>query len=129
MVKKVLIGVASVIVVAAIVAAVKYQMSKKENGEEVEKIFIDELNSGEIKAWFKDKLLSETQKGVVFYPTKENTEKWKVKISDNNNLLIQMVYDINKDSIVSYREITFAELSEKLKELMDNSGGTLVIDK
>lgn len=129
MVKEVLIGVAGVIVVAAIVAVVKYQMSKKENGEEVEKIFVDELNIGEIKAWFKDKLLSEEQKGVVFYPTKENTEKWKVKIPEDENLLIQIVYDTNTDSVVSYREITFAELSEKLKELMDNNGGTLVIDK
>lgn len=129
MVKEVLIGVAGVIVVAAIVAVVKYQMSKKENGEEVEKIFVDELNIGEIKAWFKDKLLNEDQKGVVFYPTKENMEKWKVKIPDNENLLIQIVYDTNTDSVLSYREITFAELSEKLKELMDNNGGTLVIDK
>lgn len=129
MVKEVLISVAGVVVVAAIFAAVKYQMSKKESGEEVEKIFVDELNMGEIKVWFKDKLLSEAHKGVIFYPTKENLSKWKIKASDNNNLLIQMVYDVETDSVVSYREITFMELSEKLEALIDSSEGTLIINK
>lgn len=129
MVKELLIGAAGVIVIAAIIAAIKYIKEKEESGEPIERIFIDELNIGEIKSWFKDKLLSGNQKGVVFYPTKENTEKWKVKMPDNQNLLIQIVYDMDEDNVVSYREIAFSELSEKLKELLDTNGGTLVIDK
>ena len=104
-------------------------MSKKEKDEEVERIFVDELNVGEIKAWFLGKLINENQKGVVFYPTKENTEKWKVKLPENQNQLIQIVYDVESDKVVAYREIAFAELSEKLKILLDTNGGTFVIDK
>lgn len=130
MVKEVLIGAAGAIVIAAIIAAmIRYIKAKEKSGKPIERIYIDELNTGEIKAWFKDKFSNDNQKGVVFYPTKENTEKWKVKMPDNQNLLIQIVYDMDEDNVVSYREIAFSELSEKLRELLDANGGTLVIEK
>lgn len=129
MVKEILLGATGVFVVAAIAAVVRYQMSKSVKGEEVEKIFVDELNVGEIKAWFTGKLENENQKGVIFYPTKENTDKWKVKMPENRNQLIQIVYDMEEDKVVAYREIAFAELSEKMKDLLEDNGGTLVIDK
>lgn len=129
MIKEVLFGAAGVIAIAAIIAVVRYQMMQKENGEEVESLFVDELNMGELKAWFVDKLEMESTKGVVLLPTKENTEKWKVKMPESDNMLIQIVYDEGADNITAYREIGFSSLSPKLKELLDTNGGTLVIEK
>lgn len=129
MVREIFMGAAGVVVLAAVIAAIKYQMSKSENGEPIEQIFVDELTVGEIKKWFVGKIETEDHKGVVFYPTKENTEKWKVKMPENENMLIQIVYDVNMDKVVEYREIAFTELSNKVRELLDNNSGTLVIDK
>lgn len=129
MMKEILIGTTGVIAVAAIIAIVKYQMAKKESGEEVESIFVDELNMGEIKKWFSEKLVDENTKGVVFYPTKENTEKWNVKMPENENILIQIIFDSSKNKVVAYREIGFSVLSDKVKDLLDSNGGTIVIEK
>ena len=128
MVKEILMGAGGVIVVAAIIAAVKYQMNHKDDGE-IERVFVDELNMGEIKKWFVEKMYEDSVKGLVFLPTKENVIKWKVKMPEQENVLIQLVYDEAKDKVVSYREIGYAEISEKLKDLLDSNGGTIVIDK
>ena len=129
MIKEVLFGAAGVIAVAAIIAVIKYQMDQKENGEEIESIFVDELNIGEIKTWFADKLEAENMKGVILYPTKENTEKWKIKMPESDNMLIQIVYDEEADTVTAYSEIGFSNLSPKLKELIDANGGTVVLEK
>lgn len=128
MVKEILIGAGGVIVIAMIIAAVKYRMAHK-GDEKIEKVFVDELNMGEIKKWFADKLTSSSLKGVIFYPTKENVEKWKIKMPEQENTLIQSVYDQNKDEVVAYREIAFSEMSSKLKELLAANGGSVIIEK
>ncbi len=128
MVKEILIGAGGVIVVAAIIAAVRYQMLHKDDGS-IENIFVDQLNLGEIKNWFVDKITIDSYKGVVFYPTRENAERWKIKIPEQENMLIQLVYDQDKDKVVAYRNIAFSEMSPKLKELLDANNGTIVIDK
>lgn len=127
MVKEILIGAGSVIVVAAIIAVTKYQMEHKDDDSNVEKIYLDEVNLGEIKSWFKDKL-SENKKGVIFYPTEENIRKWKVKMPSSKNMLIQIVFDVDADKTTDYREISFSSLSPKFKELIDENGGTIVIE-
>lgn len=128
MVKEILIGAGGVIVIAMIIATVKYRMAHKED-EKIEKVFVDEVNMGEIKKWFVDKLTSSSLKGVIFYPTKENVEKWKIKMPEQENALIQSVYDQNKDEVVTYREIAFSEMSSKLKELLAANGGSVIIEK
>ena len=128
MVREILIGAGSVIAIAAIIYAIrKYQLEHQEEDSDIEKIYLDEVNLGEIKGWFKDKI-SENKKGVIFYPTKENTERWKVKMPSSQNLLIQIVYDVEADSVSNYREISFSSLSPKFKELMDENGGTVVVE-
>lgn len=129
MIKEVLFSAAGVIVVAAVYAVIRYRRSLQENNENVEKIFLDEVSVGEIKNWFEGKLIDENQKGVVFYPTVENASQWKIKMPEESNILMQIVYDNKTDRVVAYREITFAELSEKLKALLDGNNGTLVIEK
>lgn len=130
MLKEVILGTVGVVAVAAIVyAIVKYQKTKEENDENVERIYVDELNLGEIKSWFTDKMDSETKKGVIFYPTKENNERWKIKVSENPNQIVQIVYDTSNDNVIAYREVAFAEMSDKLKTLLNDNGGTLIIDK
>ena len=128
MVKEILIGAGGVIVIAAIIAAVKYKMAHKDDGE-IESVFVDELNMGEIKKWFVEKMTNDSMKGIVFLPTKENVDKWKVKMPEQDNVLIQLIYDEANDKVVAYREIGYAEISEKVKELLDSNGGTLVIEK
>ena len=128
MVKEILIGAGGVIVIAAILAAVKYRMAHKADGA-IERAFVDELNMGEIKKWFVEKMTNDSLKGIVFLPTKENVDKWKVKMPEQDNVLIQLIYDEANDKVVAYREIGYAEISEKVKELLDSNGGTLVIEK
>ena len=128
MVKEILIGAGGIIVIAAIIAAVKYKMAHKDDGE-IESIFVDVLNMGEIKKWFVEKMINDSMKGVVFLPTKENVSKWKVKMPEQDNVLIQLIYDEANDKVVAYREVGYAEISEKVKELLDSNGGTLVIEK
>ena len=116
MVKEILIGVGGVIVIAAIIAAVKYKMMHKDDGE-IENVFVDELNMGEIKKWFVDKMTNESMKGIVFLPTKENIDKWKVKMPEQENVLIQLIYDETNDKVTAYREVGYAEISKRVKEL------------
>lgn len=129
MMKEVVFVGAGVIVVSAIYAVVRYRMAKREKDEAIEKVFLDEVSVGEIKNWFVGKLVDENQKGVVFYPTRENAARWNVKIPASSNVLIQIVYDTKQDKVTAYREIAFTELGEKLKALLDGNNGTLVIDK
>lgn len=70
MVREILIGTGGVIIVAAIIAAIKYKMAHQDDGE-IERIFVDELNMGEIKKWFVDKMTNDSMIGIVFLPTKE----------------------------------------------------------
>ena len=128
MVREILIGAGGVIIVAAIIAAVKYKMEHKDDGE-IESVFVDELNMGEIKKWFVEKMANDSMKGIVFLPTKENVDKWKVKMPQQDNVLIQLIYDEANDKVIAYREVGYAEISEKVKELLDTNGGTLVIEK
>lgn len=128
MVKEILIGAGGAIVIAAIIAAVKYKMDHKDDGK-IESVFVDELNMGEIKKWFVEKMLNDSMKGIVFLPTKVNVDKWKVKMPEQDNVLIQLIYDEANDKVIAYREVGYAEISEKVKELLDTNGGTLVIEK
>ncbi len=122
------IGAGSVIAIAAIIYAIRrYQLEHEGDDSDIEKIYLDEVNLGEIKGWFKDKL-SENKKGVIFYPTKENIEKWKIKMPTSQKLLIQIVYDAEADAVSDYREISFSSLSPKFKSLMDENGGTFVVE-
>lgn len=128
MVKEILIGAGGVIVIAAIIAAVKYKMDHKNDGE-IESVFVDVLNMGEIKKWFVEKMMNDSLKGIVFLPTKENVDKWKIKMPEQDNALIQLIYDEANDKVIAYREVGYAEMSEKVKELLESNGGTLVIEK
>lgn len=112
----------------AVIEAIKRYKTKHK--EDIESIYVDELNIGEIKKWFSDKITSDVLKGVILYPTPENTAKWKLNIkkSEMSNMLIQAVYDEAHDNIVSYREIIFSALSPKLQELLDNNGGVFVVE-
>ena len=84
---------------------------------------------GEIKKWFVEKMINDSMKGIVFLPTKENVDKWRVKMPEQDNVLIQLIYDGTNDKVIAYREIGYAEISEKVKTLLDANGGTLVIEK
>ena len=128
MVKEILIGAGGVIVIAAIIAAMKYKMDHKDDGE-IESVFVDVLNMGEIKKWFVEKMANDSLKGIVFLPTKENVDKWKIKMPEQDNVLIQLIYNEANDKVIAYREVGYAEMSEKLKELLESNGGTLVIEK
>ena len=129
MIKEIFTCVGGVVVVTAIVAIAKYQWEKGKDNEKIERIFVDELNIGEIKGWFSDKIAGENQKGILFEPTKENVVRWNMKIPEKNNTLIQAIYDTSTDSILSYREIVFSTLSNSLKELLVSNNGAIVIEK
>lgn len=131
MIKEIILGTGGAVLIAAIIAAVIiYRSSRKDDGE-IESIYVDELNTGEIKKWFSDRLTKETLKGVVLYPTPENISKWKLPVdaAHLDNTLIQAVFDEDKDEIADYREVVFGTLSEKLKDLLDANGGAFVIDR
>ena len=130
MVKEVLIGVVGVAVGAvAIYALVKYLKEQRDMGITPERSYSDEVNINEIKKWFSEKINSEDEVGVLFYPTEENLKKWDLELDVADNVIIQMVYNQKENNVVSYREIAFGEMSEKLKELLDSNGGTVVLEK
>lgn len=129
MIKKTLAVVAGAMAGAMLLAIEQYKKSEQKNDIIGEKIYVDQLNMGEIKSWFKDKLMDSGKKGIIFYPTKENLEKWKIDIEESENELIQVVYDEQTNKIMDYREISFSEISVKLNELLRSSGGTIVVDK
>lgn len=122
------IGTCGIIMAAAVIAVARYMMAHKDD-RNIERIFVDELNMGEVKKWFMDKITSDSLKGCIFYPTKENSEKWKIKTPEQKNMLVQAVYNEDKDEIVAYREITFSEMSPKLNELLETGEGIVVIEK
>ena len=126
----VVLGAGGVVLIPAIIDAIKKMFATKKDGGKVESVYVDELSIGEIKKWFSDKVTKETLKGVILYPTPENIAKWNLNIdgSQQGNMLIQAVYDEEKDEIVNYREVIFGTLSEKLKELLDANSGMLVIE-
>lgn len=120
---------AAVVVVAGIIGykIAEYLDKKKSVGEPVESIYVDELGMGEIKAWFS--IVAEHIKGIVLMPTKDNLNKWNIKMPEREHVLIQLVYDEKKEKVLSYREIGYSEMSEKLQALMESSDGTIVIEK
>ena len=129
MLKEVMLGAGGVVLVVAIIAAIRISTAKKADGK-VESVYVDELSIGEIKKWFSDKITKGTLKGAILYPTPENITKWKLNIdaSQQGNMLIQAVYDEEKDRIVDYREVIFGTMSAKFKELLDANHGVLVIE-
>lgn len=138
MTKEILIGIfggtiAVTGVLGVFIGAEVLKKSKKENKldeeeKEIERIFVDELNVGEIKEWFAEKIVSDKTKGIILYPTKENIKKWKLKMPKCDNMLIQLIVDSDNDKVVARREIGFSVLSDKMKELLDSNGGTVVIE-
>lgn len=133
MVKEVLLGVGGVVVGAAAIYAiyrlVKYIKKQKELGITPERSYSDEVNLNEIKVWFSEKIKSENELGVLFYPTEENLKKYNLDLDVKDNIIIQMVYNKDANEVVRYREIAFGEMSAKLKKLLDGNGGTLVLEK
>lgn len=118
------------LIVGIIAAVARFIKRAQAEGEKVESIYTDELTMGEIKNWFSGKLSRETLKGMILCPTPENIAKWNLDIdkSELDNMLIQAVYDEEKDEITAYREVIFGTLSPKLKELLDTNGGAIVIE-
>lgn len=113
---------------AAVVGLLIYKkISSEKTLYETEKIVVDELTVGEVKEWFDSKLKNTYQSGVLFVPTKENAEKWNVKISTNDKVLLQIVFDSQKDEIIAYREIMFNQMSDKMQAMLDENNGTVVI--
>lgn len=133
MVKEVLIVVGGVaagaVLVYAVIALARKIMSNKEQGIEPERIYESELTINVIKEWFSEKIDDESVVGVIFYPTEENIKKYRIDVEVNENMIIQLVYDSKKDVVKCYREIAFGKLSDKLSKLMEENGGTLVIEK
>lgn len=128
--KEIMLGAGGVVLIAAIIVAIRRFRAKTGDGK-VESVYVDELSIGEIKTWFGDKITKETLKGAILYPTPENVTRWEfnIDISHQNNMIIQAVYDEEKDKIIDYRTVLFSTLSAKLKELLDTNGGMLVIEK
>ena len=133
MVKEVLIVVGGVaagaVLVYAVIALARKIMSNKEQGIEPERIYESELTINVIKEWFSEKIDDESVVGVIFYPTEENIKKYRIDVEVNENMIIQLVYDSKQDVVKCYREIAFGKLSDKLSKLMEENGGTLVIEK
>lgn len=127
--KYVIVG--GVIVVGAVLyAVIRYLNRQKDSGLNVERAYTDELHMGEVKKWFDSKLISDNYQGILFDPSSENVKKWNVPLDgENANMLIQAVYDMENDELVQYREISFDVLSEKLRALLDENDGWLVIQK
>lgn len=123
------VSVGGPILIKFIITAIKNYIAQKDS-EKVDSVYVDELNIGEIKKWFSDKITKNTLKGIILYPTPDNIAKWKLNIdaSEQGNILIQAVYDEEHDKIVDYREVIFGILNSKLKELLDTNGGVLVIE-
>lgn len=127
--KQILIGAGGVALVIAIILAVR-NYTADFGSEKIESVYVDELNVGEIKKWFSDKITTPDVKGAILYPTPVNIAKWKLNIdpAQQGNMLIQAVYDEGKDEILNYRQVIFGTLSSKLQELLDANGGVLVIE-
>lgn len=130
MVKEVLIGtLVGAATICVIYILVKYIKEQKESGITPERSYSDEVNIYEIKQWFSEKINSEDETGVLFYPTEENLKRWEVDMDVADNVIIQMVYSRKTNEVVSYREIAFGNMDAKLKELLYNNGGTVVFEK
>ena len=123
--------IGGIVVAGAIIyAIVRYKNSNRDKGIEIERVYVDVLNVGEVKKWFSEKLTSENVQGILLYPTSEYIKKWNIKLTETNeNMLIQAAYDNEKDSVVEYREVSFDTLSEGLKKMLDDNGGCVVIEK
>ena len=132
MVKEVLITVGGLVVGATaayvIYALVKYMKKQNELGITPEKAYFDEFNLHEVKRWFSENIKSEDEVGILFYPTEENQKKYNLNLELTNNTIIQVVYNQKNDEVIKYREVTFGEMSEKLNKLMEDNGGTIVIE-
>lgn len=124
------VGTGSAILIIAIIKAIKKYRSQN-TPETIESIYVDELNVGEIKNWFVDKLTKDSIKGIIISPTPTNISKWNLNIdlNDSGKMLIQAVYDEERDSIIEYREVAYGTMSEKMKQMLDLNEGVLVIEK
>lgn len=124
------VGSGSALLIPRIIKAIREFFSKSSH-DTVESIYVDNLNVGEIKNWFVDKLTKDSFKGIIISPTTDNISKWNLNIDLNSseNMLIQAVYDEKRDAIIEYREVVYSILSDKMKQLLDLNEGVLVIEK
>lgn len=133
MVKEVLTCVGGVVAGAVVVYAIyelaKYVRKQNELGVTPERAFSDDLNINEVKQWFAGKMNSDDEVGILCYPTEENIKKWNIEVSTNDHMIIQMVYNQKTNNIIEYREIAFTNMSDKLKDLLESNGGTVVLEK
>lgn len=133
MVKDVLFWAGGITVAAvvgcAIYALSRYLKKQKESSSPVERAFLDEISVSEVKKWFSEKMTSDSEVGVLLYPTEENIEKWNLEISKNDKIIIQLVFNQETNEVVDYREIAFSTMSDQLKKLLDDNGGSVVLEK
>ena len=126
-----IIAIGGVVVVGVVIyAIVRYKREIQNKGiQNVDRIYTDFLTGGEIKTWFSEKLISEQHQGLILYPTAENIKKWNIKLVDvNENVIIQAVYDKENDIVIQYREVSFSSMSEKMRKILDENGGCIVIE-
>lgn len=120
--------IAGAVAAGAVIAVIKYKSAVKEP-QNIEKIYVDEVNLGELKSWFSGKLNEDGAKGLILRPTKENLQKFHIPLKESDHILVQAVYSVKKNEILAYREVSFSEIGNKLSTLLDADGGAFIVDK
>lgn len=96
-----------------------------------EQLYVDSVSAGDVKSWFVEKNADKKYTNILFYPTTDKIEKFGLDdfaFSDDENYLVQAIFDSETDKVIVSRIIVYREISSKLAELLEKNNGAVILD-
>ena len=103
-----------------------------------DQLVVSQLSSSDITGWFKEKNPDGKFTNIVMLANSETLNKMKLPsdtiktceelLSESKNVVIQAIFDKEKDEVVLTRAVIFDTMSEKLGKLLNDNNGVLILE-
>ncbi|MBQ5989217.1 MAG: hypothetical protein IJL67_06955 [Oscillospiraceae bacterium] len=133
----VIIGGVAIVAVAICYAAYKVLSKKSGDYSEIikdvaeEQLVVDKLSGSDLTPWFKKNNPNGKLKNVLIQPNNSNLQKFHLPKNincNNENMIVQILYDEIKEKVIKIRVIEFEELTSSMAEIFNNNDGVIFIE-
>ena len=136
---KELIITGGLVAISVLILKYLFERFEEENGKAPdtiadvadEQLYVDSVSAGDVKSWFVEKNADKKYTNILFYPTTDKIEKFGLDnfdFSDDENYLVQAIFDSETDEVIVSRIIVYREISSKLAELLEKNNGAVILD-
>lgn len=129
-------------VLAAVIIALIILKCKNGNSDITsatdDQLVVTELSSADITSWFKENNVDGKHTNVVMLANSETLSKMNLPadtvktceslLSESKNVVIQALFDKEKDDVILTRAVIFDTMSEKLEKLLNDNNGILILE-